>query len=101
MLIDLAAISGFDWDDGNARKSEAKHAVSQTEAEQVFSDPNVLIALDIAHSIDEHRFHAFGLTALGRPLLVSFTLRGSGVLVRVISARAMNTKERRRYAEEG
>jgi hypothetical protein len=100
-VIDLHGIAGFDWDDANARKSETKHSVSQAKAEEVFLDPNVVIALDIAHSRDEERFHAFGLTMVGRPLLVSFTLRGNQTLVRVISARPMSVKERRRYAEEG
>ncbi|HEV7412213.1 MAG TPA: BrnT family toxin, partial [Casimicrobiaceae bacterium] len=36
-MIDLERIVGFDWDDGNARKSE-KHGVSQSEAEQIFFD---------------------------------------------------------------
>jgi hypothetical protein len=30
-MIDLAAIEGFDWDDGNARKSLDDHGVSQVE----------------------------------------------------------------------
>ena len=33
-MIDLTKITGFDWDDGNARKNE-KHDVSMAEAEQV------------------------------------------------------------------
>ena len=35
-MIDLAKISGFNWDAGNVRKSEEKHGVSMAEAEQVF-----------------------------------------------------------------
>lgn len=34
-MIDLAAITGFDWDSGNARKND-KHGVSMAQAEQVF-----------------------------------------------------------------
>jgi uncharacterized DUF497 family protein len=34
-MIDWAAVTGFDWDGGNARKSVAKHDVSQAEAEQI------------------------------------------------------------------
>ena len=34
-LNDFGKITGFDWDDGNARKND-KHSVSSAEAEQVF-----------------------------------------------------------------
>jgi hypothetical protein len=43
-MIDLTQITGFDWDDGNARKSEDKHEVSMAEAEQIFfNDPLLLL----------------------------------------------------------
>jgi uncharacterized protein len=35
-----------------------------------------------------------------RPLHVTFTLRGAGTRIRVISARDMSRKERARYAQE-
>jgi uncharacterized protein len=98
-MIDLAAIEGFDWDDGNARKNLDKHGVSQTEAEQVFaSEP--LIAMDFRHSEAEARFQALGETSEGRPLHVTFTLRSDGKKIRVISARDMNRKERAIYGQE-
>jgi uncharacterized DUF497 family protein len=34
-MLDLSQIEGFEWDEGNGRKSLAKHDVSQVEAEQV------------------------------------------------------------------
>ena len=42
-MIDLAAIAGFDWDSGNARKSVDKHGVGQAEAEQVFFNEPLLL----------------------------------------------------------
>ena len=96
-MIELSRITGFDWDIGNARKSEAKHGVSQLETEQVFMGERVLITEDIAHIGAESRFQALGETADGRRLHVSFTLRRDGTLIRVISARDMNRKERARY----
>ena len=100
MLIDLGKIVGFDWDEGNVRKSADKHFVSPREAEQVFIDPHLLTLLDTAHSGDEKRFHAYGKSADGRLLLVSFTLRDKETIIRVISARSMSRRERERYAEE-
>ena len=43
-MIDLAKISGFNWDAGNARKSEDKHGVSMAEAEQVFFNTPLLMS---------------------------------------------------------
>ena len=43
-MIDLARVEGFEWDDGNSRKSAEKHGVSQAEAEQVFLNEPLLLA---------------------------------------------------------
>src|SRR5215207_355874 len=98
-MLDLASVVGFDWDDGNSRKSLDKHGVDQSEAEQVFLDPRLLVLEDDKHSGAEARFHAYGQTATGRLLLVSVTLRHNGTVLRVISARDMSRRERARYAE--
>ena len=95
-MIDLAASEGFDWDDGNARKSLGKHSVPPAEAEQVFaSEP--LLAADFKHSQEEVRYQALGETIEGRRLHVTFTLRDDGRKIRVISARDMNRKEKANY----
>jgi uncharacterized DUF497 family protein len=99
-MFDLLRIEGFDWDDGNKRKSAEKHDVSQAEAEQIFFNDPLLIIADVRHSGHEMRMHALGQTDAGRRLHVSFTLRGDGKLIRVISARAMHRKERHRYEQE-
>jgi uncharacterized DUF497 family protein len=96
-MIDLAKISGFNWDAGNARKSEDKHGVSMAEAEQVFFNTPLLILEDAAHSAQEIRIYALGKTDEGRALHSSFTLRKAGNLIRVISARDMHRKERAIY----
>jgi uncharacterized protein len=99
-MLDLSQITGFDWDDGNSRKSAYKHDVSQLEAEQIFLDPHLLVLIDAKHSGEEPRYHAYGITVTGRRLQVSFTLRRNDTLIRVISTRAMSRKERLRYEEE-
>jgi uncharacterized DUF497 family protein len=96
-MIDLSQIEGFEWDEGNSRKTVEKHDVSQAEAEQVFFNEPLLIVEDVSHR--ETRLYALGHDA-GRPLHISFTLRGEGKLIRVISARAMHCKERLRYEQE-
>ena len=92
-MIDLNQISGFDWDEGNARKNE-KHGVSMAQAEQVFFNSPLLVLEDAIHSEDEMRLHALGITDEQRALHVTLTLRQSGKLIRVISARDMSRKER-------
>jgi len=95
-MIDLSAIIGFEWDAGNARKND-KHSVSTAEAEQVFFNAPLLLLEDQAHSQAELRFHALGQTDDGRHLHITFTLRQSEALIRVISARDMHRKERSVY----
>jgi uncharacterized protein len=60
----------------------------------------LLLVEDVSHSSYEIRLHALGHTYAGRPLYISFTLRGNGRLMRVISARTMHRKERIRYEQE-
>jgi uncharacterized protein len=92
-MIDWSNITGFDWDAGNERKND-KHGVSMAEAEQVFFNAPLLLLEDAAHSRLEPRLHALGKTDDARALHIAFTLRKSGQLIRVISARDMHRKER-------
>jgi uncharacterized DUF497 family protein len=99
-MLDFDRLVGFDWDAGNARKSAGKHGVTQLEAEQLFFNEPLAVAADVAHSSRESRFHALGVTDLGRRLHATFTLRQDGTLIRVISVRDMSVKERRHYEQE-
>jgi uncharacterized protein len=99
-MFDFAGIEGFDWDEGNSRKSVEKHDVNHAEAEQIFFNDPLLIVEDARHSALEVRLHALGRTDAGRLIHISFTLRGGGRLIRVISARTMHRKERLRYEQE-
>src|SRR5882724_11490359 len=86
-MIDLEQIAGFDWDDGNRRKSADKHDVSQAEAESIFFNDPLIVVEDARHNETEQRLHGLGKTAQNRLLHITFTLRGKGTLIRVISAR--------------
>ena len=98
-MIDWILVVGFDWDDGNSRKSAEKHSVSQGEAEQVFFNEPLLLLPDHKHSDNEQRFHGLGRTEDERLLHVTLTLRDGGKLIRVISARDMHRKERMFYGK--
>ena len=97
-MIDLSAITGFDWVEGNNRKN-SKHGVSPAEAEQVFFNAPLLLLADTKHSQQEPRFHALGKTHQDRLLHITFTLRQQNSLIRVISARDMHKKERSIYEQ--
>lgn len=98
-MIDWERITGFDWDEGNARKNAEKHDVSQAEAEQIFFNEPLLMVPDQRHSAVEQRVHALGRTDDGRLLHITFTLRDSETRIRVISARDMSRKERGYYEQ--
>jgi uncharacterized protein len=51
-MIDLARIEGFDWDEGNRRKSATKHGVTQAEAEQVFLNAPLLVLADVRPNLN-------------------------------------------------
>ncbi len=93
--------SGFDWDNGNIDKSLIKHSVTPEETEQLFSNTYVMY-FDYKHSQIENRYFALGKTNNGKLLNVGFTLRNkdNNVLIRPISSRSMNKKERLNYEKE-
>jgi hypothetical protein len=92
---EFSACTGFQWDAGNATKNWEPHKVAQAEAEQLFFNRPIRVAVDATHSREEARYGALGQTSAGRLLSVVFTIRGT--LVRVISARDMSGRERRVY----
>jgi uncharacterized protein len=89
----------FDRDNGNSRKSADKHDVSQAEAESIFFNDPLIVIEDVKHSETERRLHALRKTAQNRLLHITFTLRQNAAMVRVISARDMNKKERKVYEQ--
>lgn len=91
----ISRFAGFQWDGGNINKNFVKHNIQNWECEQVFFNKPILVLEDLGHSVAENRWAAFGRTDLGRLLVVIFTKRGS--LLRVISARDMNGKEKKFY----
>lgn len=93
--FDLNEISGFEWDEGNIEKNRRKHNLDKWQIEEVFFNEPFLFFEDEKHSIDENRWYAFGKTDSEIKLMVVFTVRHS--LIRVISARKMNKKERKYY----
>jgi uncharacterized protein len=98
-MIDIDQITGFDWDEGNSRKSADKHGVSQADAESIFFNDPLIVVEDRKHSEREVRLFALGKTSQDRLLYIAFTLRKNGTLIRVISARDTHRKERKIYEQ--
>ena len=95
--LDIEAIVGFDWDEGNIHKNENKHGLKWTMIEEVFFNEPLLILEDFKHSLNECRCVALGKNDLDDLVTVVFTVRKNHI--RVISARAMSKKERMIYAK--
>jgi uncharacterized DUF497 family protein len=91
----LLQCTGFDWDEGNVEKNWISHKVTAAECEQIFFNLPLVVADDVKHSQKESRFYALGQTDAGRLLFLIFTIRRK--LIRAISARDMNRKEREVY----
>ena len=85
----------FEWDRGKAVANERKHGIPFEDAITVFYDSLATSFPDPDHSTGEMRLITFGYSSHNRLLVVSHTERGS--TLRIISARAATTRERKRY----
>jgi len=86
----------FEWDAEKARKNLEKHGVRFEIAEAVFIDPNHITAIDDRFDYGEERFVTLGQTYDGI-LVVITTERDEGQIIRIISARKANKRERIAY----
>ncbi|MFH1761776.1 MAG: BrnT family toxin [bacterium] len=97
-MIDFNKLKGFDWNRGNIFKNWLSHKVKNSEAEEIFFNKPIKIAIGTRHSaLKEERFNAFGKTNEERLLSIIFTVRNDKI--RIISARDMSKKERIKYEE--
>ena len=86
----------YEWDERKAPQNISKHGVPFEYAARVFLDPNRLDAEDDRRDYGEERRVTLGAIE-GRLFVVAYTLRGT--IIRLISARKANERERRRYRE--
>lgn len=87
----------FEWDDEKAAQNLDRHGVSFDVACLAFDDPFAVERVDDREDYGEDRFILLGMVE-GRLLHVTFTYRGERT--RIISARAAEPYENRRYHEE-
>jgi len=90
----------FEWDEAKNQRNLLKHDVGFETATLVFDDPYVLTERD-AFLEDEERWNSLGAIAPGVVLFVVHTWfeRDSEEVIRIISARLAESRERRNYEE--
>jgi uncharacterized DUF497 family protein len=89
----------FEWDEIKNQSNRNKHGVSFEEAQTVFDDPMHLSKLDYRFSYFEERWITIGTTQKSSILVVAnlfFSDEGEEI-IRIISARPANPKEKADY----
>lgn len=91
----------FEWDASKAQSNLSKHRVSFEIATRVFADPLALVEQDRIEN-GEHRWQTLGVVDGYLLLLVAHTVRDDedgAEVIRIISARRAEPKERKRYEQ--
>ena len=92
----------FEWDSIKAAVNLRKHGVSFEDATLAFADPYALMTQDRIEG-QEPRWQTLGLVGGYLVLLVAHTVGEDGEgteIIRIISARAADRKERKRYEDQ-
>jgi len=69
----------FEWARARAAGNLRKHGVSFDEAGSVFLDQLAVSGPDPDHSVGESRYITFGISSIGRLLVVSHTYRSGAI----------------------
>ena len=88
----------FEWEPPKATANVRKHGITFDEAATVFLDELAASGSDPDHSVGESRYVTFGVSSLGRLLVVSHTHRSGAI--RIINARRVTRAERKIYEED-
>ncbi|MBQ9723967.1 MAG: BrnT family toxin [Neisseriaceae bacterium] len=88
----------FEWDEAKAESNYKKHGIKFEDAVSVFNDPLSITTQDRFEN-DEYRWQVLGVSKKEQLLLVAHTYydRSGKEIVRIISARKANKKERKQY----
>jgi uncharacterized DUF497 family protein len=89
----------LDWDERKNASNKRKHGVSFEEAQTVFVDDEALLLADDEHSDAEDRFVLLGLSSMLQVLIVCHCYRQDGDIIRIVSARKADARERTQYRE--
>ncbi len=93
----------FEWDPRKNRENQRKHnGIDFETAARVFADPDIVLRKDRVED-QEQRWHGIGATSATLLLVVHVyrTEQSNGEeIIRIISAREANARERRLYLEQ-
>lgn len=92
----------FEWDEAKNLTNQRKHGLSFEEAVQVFRDP-LQVSLQDRIENGEERWQTFGVVGGVLLVMVAHTVQEEDqaeTVVRIISARRADRKERRFYEDE-
>lgn len=92
----------FEWDASKAASNLAKHRVSFEIAARAFADPFLLMVQDRIEN-GEHRWQSIGMVDGRLVLVVAHTVGeddDGAEIIRIISARRAEPKERTRYEQD-
>ena len=84
----------FEWDERKSNDNRTRRGFTFDDVMPIFLDSDRVILADTRRDYGEDRWVTFGEIE-GRLFAVTFTMRGE--VIRIISARKANTRERRRY----
>ena len=91
----------FEWSDEKNKSNIKKHGISFEEAKEVFLDPLHISKLDYRFNYFEERWITIGATKKNKILVVAniFFNENGEEIIRIISARRANQKERIFYEQ--
>ena len=92
----------FEWDNAKAQSNLRKHRVAFDDAIAVFTDPFAMMSQDRIEG-GELRWQTLGMVGGCLVLLVAHTVGeddDGAEIIRIISARAADRKERKRYENQ-
>lgn len=92
----------FEWDPAKASANKRKHGVTFETARYAFDDPDALVNHDRIEG-GERRWQTLGMVGEVLLLLVAHTVRFENEedeVIRIISARRADRKEKQRYEKE-
>ena len=91
----------FEWNEEKNRLNQKKHKVSFQEAREVFDDPSQVSKLDCRFNYFEERWITIGSTKKQKILVVAnlFFDEDGEEIIRIVSARVANQKERKFYEQ--
>lgn len=89
----------FEWDPNKADTNQHKHGVSFNEAQSVFYDEHARLIPDPDSSIGEERFIIMGMSEEYNTLVVCHCYRKGDEIIRIISARKAEKRERKQYED--